>query len=183
MFLYFLAHFLYYRYLLIWTQKNLRFSKNSTFLKSSFLINVFKTDKYLILVPDRKGTRFFIKKLIFICILDFAVIIFVLKKREIKFWIFLSGPTVLFERFQSNGRSRQYYACSACRDRKDCSFFHWADEKFSKTKRDLWDKFIKDSEPKDTEEELSRRWLILFPIFQYILFWKYPSELVFCYLH
>lgn len=66
---------------------------------------------------------------------------------------------MLFERYQSNGRSRQYYACSACRDRKDCSFFHWADEKFSKTKRDLWDTLIKDSQPKDTEVELCR-WFI-----------------------
>ncbi|XP_027215045.2 rRNA N6-adenosine-methyltransferase ZCCHC4 [Penaeus vannamei] len=82
------------------------------------------------------------------------------------------GPTVLFERFQSNGRSRQYYACSACRDRKDCSFFHWADEKFSKTKRDLWDKFIKDSESKDTEEELSRSLNEVLSVL--------PSERIYC---
>ncbi|XP_005094144.1 rRNA N6-adenosine-methyltransferase ZCCHC4 [Aplysia californica] len=38
------------------------------------------------------------------------------------------GPTLLFERFdQSRGKSRQFYACSAFRDRKACSFFQWAD--------------------------------------------------------
>ncbi|XP_014661983.1 PREDICTED: zinc finger CCHC domain-containing protein 4-like [Priapulus caudatus] len=42
------------------------------------------------------------------------------------------GPTVLFQRYtKDNSTSRQFYACSACRDRKDCSFFQWADDKLS----------------------------------------------------
>jgi len=39
------------------------------------------------------------------------------------------GPTLLFERYdKSQGGSRQFYACSAFRDRKACSFFQWADQ-------------------------------------------------------
>ncbi|GAB6029288.1 rRNA N6-adenosine-methyltransferase zcchc4 [Chamberlinius hualienensis] len=37
------------------------------------------------------------------------------------------GPTLLFERCTKLGR-RSFYACSACRDRKTCRFFQWADE-------------------------------------------------------
>lgn len=36
---------------------------------------------------------------------------------------------MLFERYyKSRQESRRFYACSTCRDRKDCSFFQWADE-------------------------------------------------------
>ncbi|EDV22977.1 uncharacterized protein TRIADDRAFT_28284 [Trichoplax adhaerens] len=45
------------------------------------------------------------------------------------------GPTLLFERFyKSHKTSRRFFACSACRDRKDCSFFQWADEDVSDDK-------------------------------------------------
>lgn len=37
------------------------------------------------------------------------------------------GPTLLFSR-DIDGHKRYYYACSACRDRKKCSFFVWKDE-------------------------------------------------------
>ncbi|KAK9883556.1 hypothetical protein WA026_001734 [Henosepilachna vigintioctopunctata] len=39
----------------------------------------------------------------------------------------IHGPTLLFSR-EVNGENRYYYACSACRDRKKCSFFVWKDE-------------------------------------------------------
>ena len=39
---------------------------------------------------------------------------------------------LLFERFFKDGRDAQkFYACSACRDRKSCSFFQWENEKLS----------------------------------------------------
>uniref|UniRef100_A0A3Q3X8E1 GRF-type domain-containing protein n=1 Tax=Mola mola TaxID=94237 RepID=A0A3Q3X8E1_MOLML len=42
------------------------------------------------------------------------------------------GPTLLFEKICKGGeRGRRFYACSACRDRKDCKFFQWEDEKVS----------------------------------------------------
>ncbi|XP_045429554.1 rRNA N6-adenosine-methyltransferase ZCCHC4 isoform X2 [Pipistrellus kuhlii] len=42
------------------------------------------------------------------------------------------GPTLLFVKV-SRGKedTRRFYACSACRDRKDCNFFQWEDEKLS----------------------------------------------------
>lgn len=43
---------------------------------------------------------------------------------------FVAGPTLLFEKVSRGGKaSRRFYACSACRDRKDCNFFQWEGEK------------------------------------------------------
>ncbi|XP_062964103.1 rRNA N6-adenosine-methyltransferase ZCCHC4 isoform X3 [Cynocephalus volans] len=42
------------------------------------------------------------------------------------------GPTLLFVKVsQEKEERRRFYACSACRDRKDCNFFQWEDEKLS----------------------------------------------------
>ncbi|XP_007448864.1 PREDICTED: zinc finger CCHC domain-containing protein 4 [Lipotes vexillifer] len=42
------------------------------------------------------------------------------------------GPTLLFVKAnQGKEETRRFYACSACRDRKDCNFFQWEDEKLS----------------------------------------------------
>lgn len=39
------------------------------------------------------------------------------------------GPTLLFRRrINKNGATRDFFACSAYRDRKGCPFFKWADE-------------------------------------------------------
>ncbi|KAM8900532.1 rRNA N(6)-adenosine-methyltransferase ZCCHC4 isoform 5-T11 [Spinachia spinachia] len=48
----------------------------------------------------------------------------------------LLGPTLLFEKVRKGAeKSRRFYACSACRDRKDCNFFQWEDDKVSETRR------------------------------------------------
>nr|XP_048704651.1 rRNA N6-adenosine-methyltransferase ZCCHC4 isoform X3 [Caretta caretta] len=40
------------------------------------------------------------------------------------------GPTLLFVKIsQGKEEGRRFYACSACRDRKDCNFFQWENEK------------------------------------------------------
>ncbi|XP_067117897.1 rRNA N6-adenosine-methyltransferase ZCCHC4 [Osmerus mordax] len=45
------------------------------------------------------------------------------------------GPTLLFEKAsKGEEKGRRFYACSACRDRKDCNFFQWEDEKVSETR-------------------------------------------------
>ena len=45
------------------------------------------------------------------------------------------GPMLLFERFYKDSRPpRRFYGCSAARDRKDCSFFQWEDEKISEVR-------------------------------------------------
>ncbi|MCJ8738836.1 hypothetical protein PDJAM_G00040320 [Pangasius djambal] len=42
------------------------------------------------------------------------------------------GPAVLFQVMcRGEKRGKRFYACSACRDRKDCKFFQWEDEKVS----------------------------------------------------
>nr|XP_045607157.1 rRNA N6-adenosine-methyltransferase ZCCHC4-like [Procambarus clarkii] len=64
------------------------------------------------------------------------------------------GPTVLFERFQGNGQSRRFYACSACRDRRGCTFFHWADQKITSNKQALWAHLIVESTPARSHEEV-----------------------------
>lgn len=57
------------------------------------------------------------------------------------------GPTILFSRIE-NENSRNFYACSACRDRKKCNFFIWEDElvKITEDKKKIWkleiDKYI-----------------------------------------
>lgn len=46
------------------------------------------------------------------------------------FLIMELGPTLLFVKVnQGKEETRRFYACSACRDRKDCNFFQWEDEK------------------------------------------------------
>ncbi|XP_071397832.1 rRNA N6-adenosine-methyltransferase ZCCHC4 [Centroberyx affinis] len=45
------------------------------------------------------------------------------------------GPTLLFEKVcKGDEKGRRFYACSACRDRKDCNFFQWEDEKVSEAR-------------------------------------------------
>ncbi|XP_041360423.1 rRNA N6-adenosine-methyltransferase ZCCHC4-like [Gigantopelta aegis] len=69
------------------------------------------------------------------------------------------GPALLFVRYdQSQNSGRKFFACSAFRDRKQCRFFQWADEKMSDklqkviemekqhterkfSKQDLWERF------------------------------------------
>lgn len=51
------------------------------------------------------------------------------------------GPTLLFSRIV-DGQPRNFFSCSACRDKKDCNFFVWEDErnKVSVAKSKAWDK-------------------------------------------
>ncbi|KAG9268051.1 zinc finger CCHC domain-containing protein 4 [Astyanax mexicanus] len=45
------------------------------------------------------------------------------------------GPAVLFEvQCEGEKKGRRFYACSACRDRKDCNFFQWENEKVSEAR-------------------------------------------------
>ncbi|XP_017775093.1 PREDICTED: zinc finger CCHC domain-containing protein 4, partial [Nicrophorus vespilloides] len=49
------------------------------------------------------------------------------------------GPTLLFTR--TGEEDKPFFACSACRDRKDCEFFLWQSEydMFSKAKNKYWE--------------------------------------------
>lgn len=50
------------------------------------------------------------------------------------------GPSLLFSRL-INGELKQFFSCSACRDRKDCNFFLWKDDapKLSAAKSKAWE--------------------------------------------
>lgn len=49
------------------------------------------------------------------------------------------GPALLFVKTsQGKEEGRRFYACSACRDRKDCNFFQWEDEKVRERCLRLW---------------------------------------------
>ncbi|XP_053260164.1 rRNA N6-adenosine-methyltransferase ZCCHC4 isoform X1 [Podarcis raffonei] len=45
------------------------------------------------------------------------------------------GPTLLFAKIvRGKEEGRRFYACSACRERRDCNFFQWEDEKVSEAR-------------------------------------------------
>ncbi|KAF2356636.1 Zinc finger GRF-type, partial [Trinorchestia longiramus] len=69
----------------------------------------------------------------------------------------IHGPTITFERFFVGKKSRKFFACSACRDRKECPFFMWADQTQSKAYRNLWLQKIKENKPKRSHLEEYRR--------------------------
>ena len=60
------------------------------------------------------------------------------------FIFFNTGPMLLFRRFYKDRQSpRQFYACSAARDRKDCSFFQWDGEKVSEARNKAHKEIVK----------------------------------------
>lgn len=69
------------------------------------------------------------------------------------------GPTLIFERYTVDGKKsgRRFYACSACRNRTECKFFHWVDDKFSAEHEEFWKLERKLTEPPYTHEECIRR--------------------------
>ncbi|XP_041127088.1 rRNA N6-adenosine-methyltransferase ZCCHC4 [Polyodon spathula] len=79
------------------------------------------------------------------------------------------GPTLLFVK-SSKGmeRGRRFYACSACRDRRDCNFFQWEDEKVSEVRLLAREENNKIKQPPYTHQEyLSRyRQFISLPLAQ-----------------
>ncbi|XP_014241340.1 zinc finger CCHC domain-containing protein 4 [Cimex lectularius] len=64
------------------------------------------------------------------------------------------GPTLLFTRIVK-GRPQRFFACSACRDRKDCPFFLLEGEKVTESKLLSW-KVLRDELNPDVSPELLR---------------------------
>lgn len=62
----------------------------------------------------------------------------------------IHGPTFLFERTTAKGTTR-FYACSACRDRKDCSFF-LPEEKLDKTNTEKAENVLREQKKTFTSE-------------------------------
>lgn len=70
------------------------------------------------------------------------------------------GPTLLFEKVCKGGKKgRRFYACSACRDRKDCKFFQWEDDKVSEARLLAREAENKSKRPLFTQEEYCSRFV------------------------
>jgi hypothetical protein len=67
---------------------------------------------------------------------------------------------LLFKRVV-NGEEKSFFACSACRDRKDCSFFLWAEEKVTTNKKSAWDLERKRLIPKINHAKLYKKFVML----------------------
>ncbi|XP_006630118.2 rRNA N6-adenosine-methyltransferase ZCCHC4 [Lepisosteus oculatus] len=70
------------------------------------------------------------------------------------------GPTMLFVKMsKGEQQGRAFYACSACRDRKDCNFFQWEDEKISKDRLLAREEENKAKQPPFTHSDYCSRYL------------------------
>ncbi|XP_041842374.1 rRNA N6-adenosine-methyltransferase ZCCHC4 [Melanotaenia boesemani] len=68
------------------------------------------------------------------------------------------GPTLLFEKVgKGKDQGRRFYACSACRDRKDCNFFQWEEEKVSESRLLAREAENKAKRPPFTQQEYCSR--------------------------
>jgi len=59
-----------------------------------------------------------------------------------------------------NGAERSFFACSACRDRKDCSFVLWADE-VTPSKKKAWNLLQEKIIPKINHARLYEKFVML----------------------
>lgn len=78
---------------------------------------------------------------------------------------------LLFKRVV-NGEEKNFFACSACRDRKDCNFFLWADEKVTPNKKNAWDLERERIIPKINHPRLYKKFEMLLE--------KSPEQRAFC---
>ncbi|XP_048413356.1 rRNA N6-adenosine-methyltransferase ZCCHC4 isoform X2 [Stegostoma tigrinum] len=69
------------------------------------------------------------------------------------------GPTLLFVKVTRKKReSRRFYACAACRDRKDCNFFQWEDEKVSEARQLAREELNRRRQPQFTHQQYVERY-------------------------
>uniref|UniRef100_A0A8D2J852 rRNA N(6)-adenosine-methyltransferase ZCCHC4 n=1 Tax=Varanus komodoensis TaxID=61221 RepID=A0A8D2J852_VARKO len=58
------------------------------------------------------------------------------------------SPTLLFAKIlEGKEEGRRFYACSACRERKDCNFFQWENEKVSEARLATREKYNQSHQP------------------------------------
>lgn len=67
---------------------------------------------------------------------------------------------------QGKDEGRRFYACSACRDRKDCKFFQWEDEKVSQTRLAAREEYNGSHQPPCTHRQNVERYknFVLLPL-------------------
>eukprot|EP00062_Callorhinchus_milii_P004986 gi/632943976/ref/XP_007887248.1/ PREDICTED: zinc finger CCHC domain-containing protein 4 isoform X1 [Callorhinchus milii] len=69
------------------------------------------------------------------------------------------GPALLFAKVKRKEEQvRRFYACAACRDRKDCNFFQWEDEKVSETRLQAREEINRSRQPPFTHTEYVERY-------------------------
>ncbi|XP_015272239.1 PREDICTED: zinc finger CCHC domain-containing protein 4 isoform X1 [Gekko japonicus] len=69
------------------------------------------------------------------------------------------GPALLFTKIrQGKGEGRRFYACSACRERKDCSFFQWEGEKVSEARRQAQERYNQSRQPSSSHTQNVERY-------------------------
>lgn len=69
------------------------------------------------------------------------------------------GPTLLFAKInRKEQETRRFYACSACRDRKDCNFFQWENEKVSVARLLAREEFNQSRQPPFTHKQYVERY-------------------------
>ncbi|XP_061850224.1 rRNA N6-adenosine-methyltransferase ZCCHC4 isoform X3 [Colius striatus] len=77
------------------------------------------------------------------------------------------GPALLFVKTsQGKEEERRFYACSACRDRKDCNFFQWEDEKVSEARLAAREEYNRSHQPSFTHRQNVERFknFLLLPL-------------------
>ncbi|XP_029445833.1 rRNA N6-adenosine-methyltransferase ZCCHC4 isoform X2 [Rhinatrema bivittatum] len=77
------------------------------------------------------------------------------------------GPTLLFVKVsQGQEQGRRFYACSACRDRKDCNFFQWENEKVSEVRRSAREEYNRSHQPSLSHKTYMKRFrdVLLLPL-------------------
>ncbi|KAM4709027.1 rRNA N(6)-adenosine-methyltransferase ZCCHC4 [Discoglossus pictus] len=68
------------------------------------------------------------------------------------------GPTLLFVKVsQGKQQDRKFYACSACRDRKECHFFQWEEEKVSQARHLAREQYNRSRQPPFTHKQYMSR--------------------------
>ncbi|XP_059844970.1 rRNA N6-adenosine-methyltransferase ZCCHC4 isoform X2 [Hypanus sabinus] len=69
------------------------------------------------------------------------------------------GPTLLFAKVNhKEQKGRRFYACAACRDRKDCNFFQWENEKVSVVRQLAREEFNQSQQPLFTHKQYVERY-------------------------
>lgn len=58
---------------------------------------------------------------------------------ELSSLFLMPGPTILFKR-KTDGGEQKFFACSACRDRKDCNFFLKFEDEWNEKLQEKWNK-------------------------------------------
>ncbi|XP_048732023.2 general transcription and DNA repair factor IIH helicase subunit XPD-like [Ostrea edulis] len=67
------------------------------------------------------------------------------------------GPALMFVRYSGSDGGRKFFACSAFRDRKSCTFFQWSDEKVSVEKKEIRKTILKSEAPLFTHKQYRKR--------------------------